>query len=325
VPLPPLTRRATIARLASGALAGAAAIPRSASAQAGETIVVAGVPSTPDLTVYYADAQGMFAKAGLRVSITTVTSGSAGQLAVVGGAAQVAATNTASLAQAVAKGVPIIAIAPGSEYTHDQPSTRLQVLPDSPIRRLSDIEGKTVASNSLADINSAGLRALVDKNGGDSEKIRFVELPQSAQAAALEEHRVDAILALDPFASANVTKGWRSVALPLDGIAPMFVSAVYIAHTSWVQSHRTQVSAFARVIHDASVYVTAHWKELIPYVAQLTKLPVATLQSLPPQIFPPGLYASHIQPVIDVTARYGGFQPFPAARAILDIPLNTAP
>jgi len=130
---------------------------------------------------------------------------------------------------------------------------------------------------------------------------------------------------LDPFASANAAKGYRSVALPLDGIAPVFISAVYIAQTSWAQSHRPQVIAFARVIHDSSLYVTAHWTELIPWIAQLTKLPVATLQSLPPQTFPGGTYPSLIQPVIDAAAKYGSFQPFPASRAIFDIPLNVNP
>ena len=314
-----MTRHLAALIIASVALTAAGAEAQS------DTIVFAGVPSTPDLTAYYADAQGMFAKAGLHVTITQVASGSAGQLAVVGGAAQVAATNTLSLAEAVSKGVPVVAIAPGSEYTHAQPSTRLQVLADSPIKNLLDVMGKTVATNGLGDINSSGLRALVDKNGGDSSKIQFVEIPPSAQGAALESHRVDAILALDPFASANAAKEYRSVALPLDGIAPVFISAVYMSQTSWAQSHRAQVITFARVIHDASLYVTAHWTELIPYIAQITKLPVATLQTLPPQTYPGGVYPNLIQPVIDATAKYGNFQPFPASRAIFDIPLNTGP
>lgn len=318
------SRRQAVSLLTLGVLAGLGTRPRSAAAQSA-AILLTAIPATPDLTVFYADSQGMFAKAGLHVTIQPVASGSVAQLAVIGGAAQIAASNTLSLAEAVAKGIPIVALAPGSEYTHDRPSTRLQVLPDSPLKSLADLAGKTVATSGLADLNAIGLRALIDKSGGDSSSIHFIEIPPSSMAAALEAHRVEAIISYDPFSSANAAKGWRSIALPLDGYAPRFISACYVAQTAWLQAHREEANTFARVIHDASLYVTAHYTELIPYVAQITKLPVATLQSLPPQTFPGGVYANLIQPVIDAAAKYQHFQPFPASRMIYDIPLNAAP
>lgn len=303
----------------------AAAIPGAAQPRTDDTVVVATNPATPALAVFYADAHGLFEKAGLHVKLQLVNTGSAAVLDVVGGAAQVAFTNPLTLTDAVAKGIPLQAVAPGGEYNHGQPSTRLLVLPDSPIKTVADLDGKTVGVTGLHDLLSIGMKSLSDQQGGHSASIHFVELPPSTMYAALRERRVDAAIDYDPFASAMVEQGARTVGLPLDGIAPVFDGAMYIAKTPWLQTHRDEATIFAQVIHDASLYITAHFSELIPFIAGYTKMPVDTLQKIAPETYPGGMYAELLQPVIDVAVKYEHISPFAASREIFDIPLNASP
>lgn len=314
--------RITVA-LVAGLLVCAGAIPGSAQAQT-DTLTVITNPATPALAVFYAQAHGMFERAGLHVKLQIVSSGSA-VLGVIGGAAQIAFTNPLTLTDAVAKGIPLQAVAPGGEYNHSQPSTRLMVLPDSPIKTVADLDGKTVAVTGLHELLSIGMKSLADQQGGHSSTIQFVEIPPSAMYAALREHRVDAAIDYDPFASAMVEQGSRTVGLPLDGIAPVFDGAMYIAKTPWLLTHHDEAAAFAEVIHDASLYVTAHFSELIPFISTYTKMPVETLQKIAPETYPGGMYAALLQPVIDVAVKYEHVSPFPASREIFDIPLNASP
>ena len=311
--------------LVAGLLACAGATPGPVQAQADDTILVVTNPATPALAVFYADDRGMFAKAGLHVKIQIVNSGSAAVQAVVGGAAQVAFTNPLTLTDAVAKGIPLQIVAPGGEYNHSAPSTRLLVMPDSPIKTIADLDGKTVAVTGLHDLLSIGMQSLADQQGGHSSSIHFVEVPPSTMYAALQQHRVDAVIDYDPFTSVMVQDGARTVGLPLDGIAPVFDGAMYIANTPWLQAHHDEAAKFAQVIHDASLYATAHFAELIPFISKYTKMPVATLQKIAPEIYPGGMYPELLQPVIDVAAKYEHFPSFPASREIFDIPLNASP
>lgn len=241
---------------------------------------------------------------------------------VVGGSTQIAFTNPLTLTDAVAKGIALKAIAPGGEYEHSRPNSFLLVLPDSPIKTVADLDGNTVAVTGLHDLLSLGMKSLADQLGGHSSSIRFVEMPPSTMHAALQEHRVDAAADYDPFASAMVDQGVRRIGLPLDGIASVFDGAMYVANDAWLQSHHDEAATFAQVIHDASLYATAHFTDLIPFISKYSKLPIATLRKIAPETYPGGMYPELLQPVIDVAAKYEHIQPFPASREIFDILLN---
>jgi NitT/TauT family transport system substrate-binding protein len=308
----------------AGLLMWAGPIPPPARAQSENSIVVATNGGAPNMAVFYGVAHDLFKKAGLHVTLQIVTNGAAAQLAVVGGAAQIAVTNMMSMTEAIGKGVPIEAVAPGSEYSARHPDVLALVLPDSPITTLKDLLGRTVATADVGDESSTALMALLDRHGLDPNEVHFVEVPPPLMYAALEAHRVDAILPYDPFASADAAKGLRTVALPNNGIAHKFLAVCYVARKSWVRSHRAEAAAFAQVIHDVSLYATAHYDELIPFIAHFSHQPVATLEHMQPEVYPGGVYPNMVQPVIDVAAKFRHFKPYPASRAIFDIPLNVA-
>lgn len=311
-----------LAVVAAALILGAVGSP--GAAQTLTPIVVTTTTAGEALPFFYAQAHGMFARAGLDVTTNLAASGSTVELAVVGGAANIGFTNTLTLTNAVAKGVPLVAIAPGTNYESAHPDVRTLTYADSPIHTGKDLDGKTIGVPGLHDAATIATMAWVDQQGGDSKTFQFVEIPGSAMFAALQSHRVDAVTIYDPFAADFASKGARTLGYPNDAIAPHFLVTAWIADSSWVQTHRAAAERFAQVMHDSAAYCTAHFAELIPLIGQYSKLSVATLEKMQPETYPPGAYASELQPIVDVAAKYGNIRDFLAAREIFDSPLNTA-
>ena len=77
-------------------------------------------------------------------------------------------------------------------YNADKPDLALLVLASSPIKTAKDMDGKTLSGVALQDLNSVSTAMWVDRHGGDSAGLKFVEMPASATLAGLQQHRIDA-------------------------------------------------------------------------------------------------------------------------------------
>lgn len=298
-----------------------ASTPAGGSAQGTNpfTLVVNTTTPTDVLPFFYAVDHGMFKAAGLNVKVQLAPSGSVSMLSVVGGAAQVGFVNTLTLTNARDKGMKLQLFAPGGEYNTNAPNARLLVLQDSPIRTAADLSGKTIAVTGLHDLLAISTTAWLDKHGADPSTVRFVEIPGPTMIAALKEKRVDAIAIYDPFASAAVGEGDRTIGKPFDGIAPQFLTAGWVAKASWLRSHQAVADAFAYVIREAAEYTNDHYDELIPFIAKYSKLPVSTLEGVAHQRVPAEVRAADVQPVIDAAARYEHLKHFEATAEIFGV------
>ena len=153
--------------------------------------LVATIPSDAGAEPFFGIDRGFFAKAGLDVHLDTQSSGPAIAAAVAGGALDVGFSNTISIATAHKRGLPFTFIAPASVYVSAAPTSLLMVRKDSPLRTARDFNGKTIGANALKNIAQYAPSLWIDRNGGDSSTLRFVEMPADEQAAALEQGRID--------------------------------------------------------------------------------------------------------------------------------------
>ena len=80
---------------------------------------------------------------------------------------QVAFTSLPAVLQAHVRGVGFKIVAPAQYYLTEAPTVGLIVKKDSPIRTGRDLNGTTIATSSLKDLNSTATLAWMDKNGGD--------------------------------------------------------------------------------------------------------------------------------------------------------------
>src|SRR3990172_5731196 len=129
-------------------------------------------------SLFVAQEKGFFRREGIELEMVPMVGGAAISPAVASGDLQVGWNNVVSMYQAHVEGFDFKFITGGATNVRGANDTHaIQVLRDSPIRTAKDLEGKTVATNTLNNIVHLMAMAWIDQNGGDPSKVKFVELP----------------------------------------------------------------------------------------------------------------------------------------------------
>lgn len=268
-------------------------------------IVVAAIGSTDVLPFFYALREGAFARAGLDVTLQQTPSGVASVTAVVGGAAQIGFSNTLALCVAYGRGIPVELVAPGFRYDVRSPNVTMLVAAGGPVRTAKDLEGRVVAVTGLHDLMAVSTAAWLRRAGADASRVKFVEMPSTAMAAALEAKRVDAVTTYDPYVGLVQAAGGRVFAHPDDVIGGDFLAGGWFALRPWADGHRDELRRFAAVIHDSAGYTNAHWEELIPLISSYSKMSPDLLRTMGRPRVPPALTPALLQPIVDFAAANG--------------------
>jgi NitT/TauT family transport system substrate-binding protein len=313
-----LTRSQLLAGTGAVALACG---PLPLRAQAPPHIRVAGV-ATDDMTpIYWAVKSGIYQKAGLDVEIVPVSSGTAATTAVIAGAYEIGKGSPIASMLAHLRGLPLVVIANASMWDPKNPFNLTVVAADSTIKTGADLNGKIAASPALNDMNALSIMAWVDKNGGDSKTLKYVELTNSATAAALHEHRVDVAAMVQPQVSDAIADGTvRVLAECFNAIADRFVIANYFANSDWVAKNSDVVKRWVRVTLAAGAYTNTHHNDTVAMMSGVTQIPIdvfrkmVRVEATTPDTADPAL----VQPLVDVAARYKNIpRGFPAREMFL--------
>ncbi len=318
IDVPVATRAQAMSLLFAAAAVGQ--VGRPSQALAAPPLRVGIVAAESSAEVYYAQQLGTFAKNGLDVDIQPFQTTPATVSALVSGALDIAFGTVPTTALAHAKGLPGILIAPAAMITAARPATELFVRSDSPIRAAGDVVGKTVAVPGLNSMNEYSARAWIDRNGGDSTKVRFVELGFPLMPAALGAGRVDIASITEPFVALAKQMGHRVLANPNLAIGPDFLGTGYVATEQWATGHADVVAKFASVIRETAIWANANPDKTVTMLAQFTKVDPAVIASMVRTRFAERLTPAMLQPVIDVAARYSGFSSFSGAELIYEAP-----
>ncbi len=276
---------------------------------------VASLPFDGTALPYYVSAMGFFSRAGLDVDMQTMVSGSAILAAVAGGSLDIGAADLVALTYAHSKGLPFTIISPGGLYTGKVPTDALLVPTSSTVQKGADLNGKTIAVNALKNITQFGAQAWIDKNGGDSTTVKFLEIPPTGLVGAFETGRIDAALTAEPFMALLKPKT-RILAYAMDAISPNFTIAAYFTTTDWARTHADDVRRFQDAMRAGAAWANGNRDQSADILAQASHIDVGIVRGMTRISYPDRLTTAMIQPVIDVTARYGGGASFPASDLI---------
>jgi NitT/TauT family transport system substrate-binding protein len=308
----------------SDALAGissallAAGVPQAARAAVDQPLNVAYIQVESACDLYAGLELQLFKKAGLDVDAQPFGTGSAAIAALLGGTIDIAAANTVSMALAYTKGIPIKFVAMQGLYSASAPSDALVVSSTSGISYGRDLNGKTIAINVLNGIAYLGVRAGIDKDGGDSSTIKFVEMPFSVMPEALTARRVDAVLLAQPELQRALDSGGKVLTYPYSAIASTFLIGGLISSTSWLTANVPAARRFHDAMHAADIWSNKNHYQTAEFVQKYAKVDAATVRSSDRSLFPEksdiATAIAVTQPVIDVSAKYGLLSAtFPAA------------
>lgn len=295
----------------------AAVAPRSAFAQSGTALTPVRIASTAndDVTsALYAQQQDMFRKAGLDVTLSTLSSGSAITAAVAGGAIDIGRSSMLPLITAHSRGIGFMLVAPSGLYLATAPVAGLVTPVASPVHTAKDLEGKIVSCPALNDLDGLAVRNWIDTNGGNSKLVQYVEMPGSAVVTELSGGRVAAGTLQNPFLAQAVKSGAvRVLGYHLSSIASRLMQSAWFATTAYMDKNMAAVRAFAQVMQTASAYCNTHQAQTVDLLASFTKMDPATIRGMSRTTFAPALEPPLIQPLIDTAAKYKFIdQPFDA-------------
>ena len=312
--------RSRALRVLGGAIAAPALVtgfPAIVRSQSLAPLKIGTIPVDVAANAFYAQDLGLFTKAGFAVEFQVMASGPVLAQAVAGGAIDLGISNVATIGNARLRGLPFRFVAAGAVVNPGQkPTDVVMVAQDSTITPGASMNGKLIAINGLKDLQEIEARGFVDKFGGDSSTIKFVEVPFPAMGGALQEKRVDIIFPTEPFSTASTNVG-KVIGDAFDGVGPRFMLLGWFASESWLAKNGPTAQKFIDIMRQASAWANTHQSESAVMLSNHTKMPAEIASKIVRAVYGTSLDPSMLTPVLNLGTRYGLIsKPVPATDLI---------
>jgi NitT/TauT family transport system substrate-binding protein len=259
----------------------------------------AGVYTAPLSTSYFKDA-------GLTVTPQNVTSGAVAIPLLLNGQLQFSEADSVGALTAISKGVPLVivgAVTSGGA-TPATDNTGVLVKPGGPVTSAAALSGRTVAVNAIGGSAQLSAEAAIDKLGGNSHEVKFVELPPASMVSAVQNGTVAAAVtsAIDGQAA-----GLRVLFSPLAAGMPSAPLIVWITSQAYAASHPAIVAKFAKATAQADTYLAAHpdiVRQITVSTSTIKVSPALAQKLVLAQFLPATVQKAALQTVIDVMEKY---------------------
>ena len=303
IDLRPFTRRRFLHAGAAGI--AATALPFGAARAQGKLNV--GYMKIGDLSPFFlAMDKAYFKDAGLDINLASMVGGAAIMPALASGSINIGWSNVISVYQGHLQGLDYRLVANGAINKRETNDVfGVCVAPDSPLQSAKDLAGRTVAVNTLRNIMHGATAHWIDSNGGDSTKVKWLEIPFPQMALALVNKQVDAYGGVEPFITAPVQqKQARLLGRQLGAIAPRLLIASYFGSEAWINKNAGLVKAFVASINRGIDAHNANLDEAKVTLAKHTGLKPELFKDMALPAFEKKLLESDLQPMLDVALRY---------------------
>jgi NitT/TauT family transport system substrate-binding protein len=292
-------------------------------AQTGDEIAVATPPIDSSGEVFYAADMGFFAKAGLNVKIVAMNNAGAIAPAVVSGTVAIGGLTVPAVALAREKNVPITIVAPGSVYSTAAPTSGIVVLKTSALRKAADLNGKTIGTRDISNMSYYGSNVWIDKNGGDSKSVKWVEINDNAAVAAMQQGRIDAASLSEPGLDDAIHGSARMMGPVYDAVGDKFLIAVFFTTEAYANAHPDVMRKFAAAIIEAGKWANKNHAASAKILEKYAGTPIPP--SYTRVTYAERLRAADAQPVLDMLATYGVIKPNPRAADLFSPTVYTTP
>jgi NitT/TauT family transport system substrate-binding protein len=231
----------------------------------------AGVPSA---FLEYGVQRGFFEDHELDVRVTPSQGGATVVPAVVAGDSDIAGSNLVSVLLAQGKDIPVKIVAPGT-FVRGKPSqdfSAILVAGDSDIRSPQDLEGKTLAVNTLKNVAELAAKASLAKQGVEVSEIELAEVDFPDMNGALSEGRVDAAFQIEPFVSLGLEEGHRVIDRPYVGTKAGLQIGCYFTSEQYLSENEDVVERFRQGVADTAAAIAddpAAFREFLPEAAEI--------------------------------------------------------
>ncbi|MBR8741959.1 ABC transporter substrate-binding protein [Nocardiopsis sp. MG754419] len=298
------------ALVASAALLVATACSSSDDALDGDELVTitAGVIPIVDVApVYLGVDQGFFSSRGIDLQLESGSGGAAIVPGVISGEFDFAFSNVVSLIIAREQGLPLVTLTNGVTSAGEQGADfgGVFVLDDSDVTGAADLEGLTVAANNLNNIGDTTVRQSVRAAGGDPAEVDFVELPFPDMPAALETGQIDAVWAVEPFASTIREAGHREIASNFVDTHPDLSVAAYFTAENRLAEDPELFDDITAALEESLAYAEDHPDEVRRVLGDYTEIDEEVIERMVLPRFPARIDEESVRTLADLMVTDG--------------------
>jgi len=239
------------------------------------SIKVGVVPVVDVAPLYLGIDKGFFEDEGLEVEPVVAQGGAAIIPAVVAGDQEIGFSNVVSLMLGQTQDLPVKIISQGIQATDDSENdtAAIAVKGSSDIQEPADLEGKTIAINTLNNISQLTVTAALDSEGVDTSTLHFVEVPLPDMVGQLEAGQIDAAGLVEPFVTTGKNAGQRMIIYDRVATEPKMTVATYFTSDSYLESNPDVVASFVKAMNKSLEYATEHPDEARQAIANYTQIP----------------------------------------------------
>lgn len=220
------------------------------------TISIGLLPIAASGAVVVGIEQGFFADNGLEVELVTGQGGAAMLPAVSTGEMNFSVGNPVSVLIAQTQGldVPIVSgFSHGATEGHD--ANAIIVPEGSDITSTLDLQGHSIAVNTLNQAGDMNAREAVLVAGGDPDTLSFIEIPFPDMPAQLARGTVDAIWVTEPFMSLLVSEGDQIASFSYQEALPGQPTMVAFTSGAFAEQNPEVIAAFRAALDQTLSYV----------------------------------------------------------------------
>lgn len=247
-----------------------------------------------------------FSDAGFDVKQQNVTSGSVAVPLVLNGQLQFSQADTVGALTAIAKGVPLVFVAAvtSTGAKADQDSTAILVKRDSGLKAAADLNGKKVGVNGIGGAAQIAAAAAIDKLGGDSTKVDFVELPPNSLTGAVADGTLAAAVTNR---SEGQAEGLDPIIAPTAEAMPSAPLIVWVTSRQYAEKNPDIVKKFAAAAEKANDELSRDPERVRRIVVEKSTAKIspelAKTMALP-QFAPTTIQRDRLQTIVDLMVQY---------------------
>jgi NitT/TauT family transport system substrate-binding protein len=210
--------------------------------------------------------EGLFAKYGLDVDITSLAGDAKVQQALASNSIDFGLGSGPSMAF-TAKGAPNIAVA---AFAGAPRNISIIVAEDSPIKSMKEFNGKSLAITTAGSLTEWLAKQASIQEGFGPDGIKTVALgTMDASTAALETHQVDGIVGAVEAGYRLEEKHGGRILIGMEKYAPHFITHVVFARRELVQDKPDEVARFLKGVFASIAYMKTHRDDTVAIGASI--------------------------------------------------------
>ena len=281
-----------------------------------EKVTLSLPPASPSGAYQLGKNQGFFEEEGIDLELVVNQGGAAVIPGIVAGNPQFATTNVMSALQAASENIPLLPITPGSA-DHAPPDNGMYgvVAPEgSDIVETADLDGVTIAVNTLKGLGEFTVRKAIENAGGDPDSVEFVEVPFPDMPAALKNKQVDTVWVAEPFLTQLTSDGTGQLVGYTTQESYPGLSVLIVTRD---QTDADLIERMQRAILKSHEYAQEHTEETQEAAAEFTGLDLETVKAAGMENFPLEIDTDSINDIALDMQEFGWIADGPAAATAL--------